>query len=145
MYTRILIPTDGSELASRGVEHGFALAAALKVPVTVVFVRVPLTGFALGGIVRAESLGEYEEGVDREIRDLEQAVRRMAVEAGVASSFVTRTDPSPAQAILDIAGEEACDLIVISSHGRRGISLMLLGSQTAEVLSRAEVPVLVVR
>ena len=128
MYTQILIPTDGSELALKGVNHGLNLAAALRALATVVFVRVPLTGFALGGIVRAESLTEYEESVDREIRDLGERIGRLATEAGAVADFVTRTDPSPAQAILDIAGERACDLVVMSSHGRRGVSRLLLGS-----------------
>ncbi len=145
MYTHILIPTDGSELAFKGVNHGLALAAALRTPATVVFVRVPLTGFALGGIVRAESLAEYEESVDREIRDLGERIHQRAMEAGASTDFVSKTDPSPAQAILDIAGERACDLLVMSSHGRRGLGRLLLGSQTAEVLSQAAIPVLVVR
>ncbi len=74
MYNRILLPTDGSELAGRGVDHGLALAKALNLPVTVISVIVPLTGFALQGIVQAEAMDSYNEGRRKEIEDLEKII-----------------------------------------------------------------------
>jgi nucleotide-binding universal stress UspA family protein len=145
MYNRILLPTDGSELAARGVDHGLALAKALKLPVTVVSVIVPLTGFALQGIVQAESMDSYNEGRQKEIDDLKQIIGEKAKRAGVAADFVSKVHMSPAAAILETAAEQGCGLIVISSHGRRGISRLMLGSQTSEVLSEAGIPVLVVK
>lgn len=145
MYNRILLPTDGSELAARGVDHGLALAKALNLPVTVVSVIVPLTGFALQGIVQAESMDSYNEGRQKEIDDLKQIIGEKAKRAGVAADFVSKVHMSPAAAILETAAEQGCGLIVISSHGRRGISRLMLGSQTSEVLSEAGIPVLVVK
>jgi nucleotide-binding universal stress UspA family protein len=145
MYNRILLPTDGSELAARGVDHGLALAKALDLPVTVVSVIVPLTGFALQGIVQAESMDSYNEGRQKEIDDLKQIIGEKAKRAGVAADFVSKVHMSPAAAILETAAEQGCGLIVISSHGRRGISRLMLGSQTSEVLSEAGIPVLVVK
>ena len=145
MYNRILLPTDGSNLAAKGVDHGLALAHALNVPVTVVTVTVPLTGFAFQGIVQAESIDSYNEGVQKEVADLEKLVRDKAADKGVTVDFVNETNHSPASAILDVAQAKGCDLIVISSHGRRGISRLMLGSQTAEVVANSAVPVLIVR
>ncbi len=145
MYNRILIPTDGSELAAKGVDHGLALAKALGIPVTVITVTVPLTGFALQGVVQGEALDSYNEGVKKEVDDLEKLIREKAGKTGVAVDFVREINVSPATAILDAAGAKGCGLIVISSHGRRGISRLMLGSQTAEVLAESAVPVLVVK
>lgn len=145
MYNRILLPTDGSELSARGVDHGLALAKALNLPVTVVTVIVPLTGFALQGIVQAEAMDSYNEGRRKEVEDLEQIIAEKAKRAGVIADFVSKIHLSPAAAILETAVEQGCGLIVISSHGRRGISRLMLGSQTSEVLSEAGIPVLVVK
>ncbi|MBB3410828.1 nucleotide-binding universal stress UspA family protein [Rhizobium sp. BK316] len=145
MYNRILLPTDGSELAARGVDHGLALAKALNLPVTIVSVIVPLTGFALQGIVQAEAMDSYNEGRRKEIEDLEQIIGEKAKSVGVVADFVSKVHLSPATAILETAAEQGCGLIVISSHGRRGISRLMLGSQTSEVLSEAGIPVLVVK
>ncbi|MBB3658025.1 nucleotide-binding universal stress UspA family protein [Rhizobium sp. BK650] len=145
MYNRILLPTDGSELAARGIDHGLALAKALNLPVTVVSVIVPLTSFALQGIVQAEAMDSYNEGRRKEIEDLGQIIGEKAKAAGVVADFVSKVHVSPAAAILETAAERGCGLIVISSHGRRGISRLMLGSQTSEVLSEASIPVLVVK
>ena len=145
MYNRILIPTDGSELAAKGIDQGLALAKSLNLPATVVTVTVPLTGFAFQGIVQAEALDSYNESVRKELEDLERIVRDKATKAGVTIDFVEKVNVSPADAILEAAQAAKCGLIVISSHGRRGISRLMLGSQTAEVLANSAVPVLVVK
>jgi len=113
--------------------------------VTVISVIVPLTGFALQGIVQAEAMDSYNEGRRKEIEDLEKIIGEKARNAGVIADFVSKVHLSPAAAILETAAEQGCGLIVISSHGRRGISRLMLGSQTSEVLSEAGIPVLVVK
>lgn len=145
MYNRILIPTDGSELATTGLEYGLALARAVNAAVTVVTVVVPPTGFVFEGIIQAEGLGEYNALVSKEVTALEHDVRERAAKAGVAVEFVTENNMSAAAAIVATAEAKGCDLIVISSHGRRGISRLMLGSQTAEVLAESKIPVLVVK
>ncbi|KAA0700651.1 universal stress protein [Neorhizobium sp. P12A] len=145
MYNRILLPTDGSELAAKGVDHGLALAKALNIPATILTVIVPLTGFALQGVVQGQALDSYNQGIQTELKELEALVREKAAKADVAIDFVTEIDVSPASAILEAALTRNCGLIVISSHGRRGVSRLLLGSQTSEVLANSTIPVLVVR
>jgi len=145
MYKRILIPTDGSELAAKGLEYGLALARSVGSPVTVVTVVVPPSGFAYEGIIQAEGLEDYSSLVAQEVAALEADIHQRAAKAGVTAEFVSATDASPASAILSTAEAKGCDLIVISSHGRRGISRLMLGSQTAEVLAESKIPVLVVK
>lgn len=145
MYKRILLPTDGSKLAQQGLAEGIGLAKALNAEVCVVNVSVPLSGLALEGAVEGGSIDVYDRVVAAEAKDIKSAVEALVGTIGVAMEFVHRTAASPAEAILDVARTKNCDLIVMSSHGRRGIRRVLLGSQTAEVLAGSEISVLVVR
>ncbi|MEX2693601.1 universal stress protein [Rhizobium mongolense] len=145
MYTRILLPTDGSELAAKGVDHGLALANALGIPASVVSVTVPLSGFAYLGILESTAVDTLNDTVSKELEVLEKHIREKATVAGVSIEFINETSLSPADALLEIAERSGCDLIVMSSHGRRGIKRMMLGSQTAEVLANSTIPVLVVK
>src|SRR6218665_3833299 len=144
MYGRILLPTDGSDFATRGVDHGLALAKAFDIPVTVITVDVPLSGFALESVVQGEAYDSYNRAVEENAADLEAKIRAKATAAGVAMEFVSEVNMSAASAIIEAAEARKCGLIVIASHGRRGISRLMLGSQTAEVLAHSKVPVLVV-
>jgi nucleotide-binding universal stress UspA family protein len=148
MYKHILIATDGSELAGKGVEHGLALAGPLGAKVTVLTVTEPLPT----GIVEAakrefvtDPLGEYEHQMDQYAERLMEDVKARASELGVSIEVNRETDRFPAEAIVRSARLNGCDLIVMSSHGRRGINKFLLGSQTSEVLAHTTIPVLVVR
>ena len=140
MYRHILIPTDGSELAERGVAHGLALAKSLGAKVSVIFVVEPF----------AEMTGRFLEAVARyvELRK-EQAtsvldrVANAAKEAGVSCETIQLENGQPHQAIIAAAGDRGCDLIVMSSHGRSGLSMLLIGSVTNKVLTNAKTPVLV--
>lgn len=145
MYKHILLPTDGSELAERGLDHGLSLAKTLGAAATVIVVTVPLSGFALQGMMEAAALGAYDDGVADELGKLKNHIADEAAKVGIAIDFVNVVDVSPASAILDVATQKNCDLIVISSHGRRGISRLMLGSQAAEVLSGSTIPVLVIK
>ncbi|MFB9947776.1 universal stress protein [Rhizobium puerariae] len=145
MYNRILIPTDGSETAAKGVEHGLALAQALNIPVTIVTVTVPLSGLALESVVQGEAFDSYNEAVQEEVKGLEKRVREQAAKAAVPIEFVSEFNVSPAAAILETAHARKCDVIVIASHGRRGIRRLMLGSQTAEVIANSTIPVLIVK
>jgi nucleotide-binding universal stress UspA family protein len=145
MYTRILIPTDGSQLATKGLDHGLALAKTLGLPVTVVCVTVPLSGLALQGVVQGQAFESYDQGVRQELAATELFVRHRAAAAGVVAEFINETAISAATGILETAQARNCGLIVISSHGRTGIVRMLLGSQTQDVLARSTIPVVVVK
>ena len=124
MYRHILIPTDGSELAQRGVAHGLALAKAVGAKVSVVNVVEPLVALQ----------GDFASVLDR--------ATNAAKEAGVSYETIQLENVPPHQAIIATAEEKGCDLIVMSSHGASGL-FALLGSVTNKVLTYAKIPVLV--
>ena len=126
MYRHILIPTDGSELAEHGVAHGLALAKSVGAKVSVINVVVPL--FAV--------TGDFASVLDR--------VANAAKEGGVSCETIQVESGQPHQAIIAAAEDKGCDLIAMSSHGRSGLSMLLIGSVTNKVLTQAKVPVLVV-
>ena len=148
MYDRILIATDGSELAGKGLRHGLALAAALHVPVVVVTVTEPwMPAFDDALALSADPVlqQEYREGCASSAqRILEDAVAQASA-AGVACETVHVPDGFPSDAIVQAVAEHRAGLVVMASHGRRGLGRVLLGSQTQAVLARSTVPVLIVR
>ena len=148
MYDRILIATDGSELAGKGLRHGLALAAALHVPVVVVTVTEPwMPAFDDALALSADPVlqQEYREGCALSAqRILEDAVAQAST-AGVACETVHVPDGFPSDAIVQAVAEHRAGLVVMASHGRRGLGRVLLGSQTQAVLARSTVPVLIVR
>jgi len=146
MYKHFLIPTDGSEIAGKGVQHGLELAKALGAEVTVLTVTAlwaPLHA-ARGARLESTIAALKKEAADEAQRVLDD-VRELAQAQGVSIHTAYQTDLSPAEAIVRTAADRGCDLIVMSSHGRRGMRRAVLGSQTAEVAALATVPVLVVR
>ena len=149
MYKHILIPTDGSDFAQKGVEHGLALAKALGSAVTIVVATdpMPMAGLALGAgwVATPIAMSEYEEMQKKFAEETLAAAQSAAGKAGVMADHLHVPDARAADAILETAEARGCDLIVMASHGRRGVERMLLGSQTAEVLSHSKLPVLVVR
>ena len=149
MYKHILVPTDGSALAAEGVHQGIALAKALGAKVTAVTVSEPFVGNLLPGEPEPEwrmTNAEVRKASETAMKRILDAVLAEAQTAGVACESVPVFDRFPAaEAILDTARAHRCDLIVMASHGRRGIKRVLLGSQALEVLTRATTPVLVVR
>jgi nucleotide-binding universal stress UspA family protein len=149
MYKKILIATDGSELAQKGVAQGLELAKGLGAAVAFVTVSEPFPalawGGAMAGYVAADELVNYEESARKYASELLDKCKAEADAKGVGSKGIHIENRTPAEAILDVAAGEACDLIVMSSHGRRGIGRLVLGSQTAEVVSLTTIPVLVVR
>lgn len=147
MYTHILISTDGSKLAQRGVDHGLSLAMQLGSKVTVVVVTEPLPILAIGGGEWAPWPGDlkgYETSQAEFAEGLLSAIKASARKMGLEVNTAHVPNSHPASAIVDIAQKLGCNLIVMASHGWRGIKKVLLGSQTSEVLATATVPVLVV-
>lgn len=148
MYKNILIATDGSELAGRGVEHGMALARAVGSAVTVLSVVEPLDPRAVRAAHQAgvhDAAIRYDQSIDDEMKKRFAPIEKQAAEHGVAVELVHEIDDSPAEAIVRLATRRNCDLIVMASHGRRGASRLILGSQTSEVLAHTTIPVLVIR
>jgi len=148
MYRHILIATDGSELAAKGVQHGLALAGPLGAKVTVLTVSEPLQPEAERAALAAgveDPVARYDQQIDEEMRKRFKSVERQASDHDLAVELLHEIDRFPAQAIIRTAKLKDCDLIVMASHGRRGAARLLLGSQTAEVLAHSTLPVLVVR
>lgn len=148
MYKHILITTDGSDLADKGMEHGLRLASAVGAKATVLTVSEPLsaeTAFAAqGGGIKDPSL-RYDQQIDAMMKEHFAAIEQKAADHGVSVTFMHEIDNAPAEAIVRFAKLQDCDLIVMSSHGRRGVQRLILGSQTAEVATTTTIPVLVVR
>ncbi len=148
MYKHILISTDGSEVAQKGVDHGLTLAKSLGAEVLVITVTEPypmFTGAAAHWAPGPVEMGDYIEAQKEGAEKLLASVKEAAGKLGVEARTVHVADAWPAEAIVEAAKTNHCSLIVMGSHGRRGIGRLLLGSQTAEVLSHSPVPVLVVR
>jgi nucleotide-binding universal stress UspA family protein len=146
MYKRILIATDGSELAARGLEQGLVLASQLQAEVAVVTVSEPhITGYegALGWAYNL--LPEYQRAQEEAATRVLEAAQQKAAAAGVAAEVIHVPDRYAADGIIETAEARSSDLIVMASHGRRGLGRLVLGSQVAEVLARSRIPVLVIR
>jgi nucleotide-binding universal stress UspA family protein len=149
MYGNILLSTDGSEIASKGLKQGIALAKALKAKATIITVTEPLpvdygSGHAGGWIPTQEEFDRFDAAsAERAGKVLDEA-KVMAEQIGVSAGFLHVPNAHPATAIIEAAKSRGCDLIVMASHGRRGLRKLFLGSQTSEVLANGSVPVLVV-
>ncbi len=149
MYARILIATDGSELADRAIDHGVQLAKLAGSEVTIVTVTEPVSivggGYAtvVGGVV--EPIPERIEAQEKSARDLLQRAANRAAEQGLTVKTVLVDNSFAAEGIVATANEIGAELIVMGSHGRRGLNRLLLGSQTNNVLAHTKLPVLVTR
>ena len=148
MYQRILIATDGSDLADKAVAHGIALAKELKVPICVVTVTEAWSAFQLAEMSQrgeANPIARYEEMAAAAAGNILGKAEQVAKAQGVACETLHVRDQHPAEGIIAAAKDKGCDLIVMASHGRRGLNRLLLGSQAYEVLTHSKVPALIVR
>jgi nucleotide-binding universal stress UspA family protein len=148
MYQKILIATDGSELAGKAVDHGIKLAKT--VGASLIFVTVTEIWSAIDLAAESERgaphpMETYEAMAARTAQRILKATASSADIAGIACEILHVRDRAPAEGIIATAIDKGCDLIVMASHGRRGLNRMFLGSQTAEVLAHSKVPVLVLR
>jgi len=145
MYTNILIPTDGSELAGKAVQHGIALAKRIGAKATALIVLPPFHIFTTDAQMIEDTPAQYQARMQKHAENILGAVARVAQAAGVACEMIHVEHENPYRAIIDTAGSEGCDLIVMASHGRHGISAIVLGSETVKVLTHSKIPVLVHR
>lgn len=148
MYKHILVATDGSDLAAKGLKHGLAIASALGAKITILTVVQPLDPYILQTAASAgvgNAVTRHESSLTEEMQELYAGDMAEAAQKGLSVELVTETDSYPAEAIVRYAKLNGCDLIVMSSHGRRGMTKLILGSQTSEVLTHTTIPVLVIR
>jgi nucleotide-binding universal stress UspA family protein len=148
MYKHILIPTDGSRLSAKAVKTGISLAKSLGARVTA-FLATPNYSFPVFGegyqLTPKMSRTQFVQQSEAYARKVLAATQKLGAAQGVAVEPVHAASDAPFEAILRVASRRKCDLIVMASHGRRGISAVLLGSETQKVVTHSRVPVLVVR
>ncbi|MEO8299865.1 MAG: universal stress protein [Burkholderiales bacterium] len=144
MYKRILVPTDGSDITGKAVQTAIGLAQALGAQLSTLTVKEP---FPYSAISEMQPIPpqEFFDAQERIATRNLQAVKDACAAAGVSCSGASVEAVHPWEAILEQATRNGNDLIVMASHGRRGVSALLLGSETQKVLTHSTVPVLVVR
>ena len=148
MYKNILIATDGSEFADKAVTEGLALAEVLDASVKLVTVTEPLSALEIsagaeGGVI--DVLDDYHKGAEREAKNILSTIASTAKYRGLTCETIHVSDQHPAEGIIASANDKKCDLIIMASHGRRGIKKFILGSVANEVVSHATIPVLIIR
>jgi len=144
MFKRILFPTDGSDITNKAVQTALSLARLSGAEIRVLAVKEPFPYSAVSEMQPVPPQ-EFFDAQERVAAARVKAVTSAAEAAGVPCQGHTVEGLHPWEAILDHAKAESCDLIVMASHGRRGVTALLLGSETQKVLTHSTLPVLVVR
>lgn len=145
MHTHILIPTDGSDLSDKAIQYGTSLAKAVNAKVTGITVSPPFHFLAVEPDMVADTLESYRQRMTTVAAQRLAKVKEATAAVGVSCEVVHVEHEHPYKAIIDVANAKACDLIVMASHGRRGISALVLGSETLKVLTHSTIPILVYR
>jgi nucleotide-binding universal stress UspA family protein len=147
MFKRILIPTDGSELSQKAADSGIQLAklAGGQIVALQVVPRYPVSYFEGGASISGLEIERIEqEWADAGLATVAK-VKAQAEAQGVSATAVISHSDMIAEAIIETAKKHECDLIVMASHGRRGLTRLLLGSETTHVLTHSVIPVMVLR
>jgi nucleotide-binding universal stress UspA family protein len=144
MFKRILVPTDGSDITAKAIDTAIALAKSLDAKLYTISVKEPFPYSAISEM-QPTPPQEFFDAQERIAAKRVQTVVGAAAAAGVTCQAHTVEALHPWEAIIDHAKRLECDLLVMASHGRRGVSALLLGSETQKVLTHSKVPVLVVR
>jgi nucleotide-binding universal stress UspA family protein len=147
MYKKILVATDGSTLSKKAVANAIALAASLGAEMVAVKVvpRYPQSYFEGGLALQAAEVERVEAQWASEGQTIVDGVKKAAEANGVKTKAVTVKSDVVSDAIIAAAKKHKCDLVVMASHGRKGVKRLLLGSETQQVLTHSHVPVLVLR
>lgn len=147
MFKHLLVPTDGSALSTDTARRAVAFAGESGAKITFFFAKpeYPVAFYGEGALIDPTTPEKFAEMADRQAKEILNRCTELAIEAGVACDTVASTSDVPYQAIIDAASAAGCDMIFMASHGRRGISGMLLGSETQKVLTHSTIPVLVYR
>ena len=147
MYKRILIATDGSPLSDKAVESGLGLAALSGASIVALKVvpRYPRSYFEGSAPLNRDEIKQVEQRwTDAALAELGE-IKKMGAEQGTSVKSVVAKSELIAESIISAATKNNCDLIVMASHGRKGIKRVLLGSETQHVLTHSHIPVLVLR
>lgn len=148
MYKHIMLPVDGSELSLKAVYECFAFAKSIAATVTLIYVQPHYSLHVAAGFI-SDVVKELEKDREEEYKETAQQMlaelEARAKADGVECDGMVVVGNSPYEEIIENAGKRNCDLIVMASHGRRGLDAVLLGSETVKVLTHTKIPVLVVR
>jgi nucleotide-binding universal stress UspA family protein len=147
MYQRILIATDGSTLSRKAVDSGIEMAELTGAQIVALKVvpRYPVSYFEGGVALPLNNVAAIEKQWAEAALAVVTAVKTKAEAKGIKTKAITHTSDLVAESIVAAAKKHKCDLIVMASHGRRGIKRVLMGSETMHVLTHSHIPVLVLR
>lgn len=145
MFKHLLVPTDGSALSEAAIQMAVTLATESGAKVTGLHVIPEFHVLAYGTEMIADTEDQFIQVTRQHADNYLLAVTKAATQAGVECDTVTRNHAHPYEAIISVAAQRNCDLIVMASHGRGGMHALLLGSETQKVLTHCQIPVLVVR
>lgn len=145
MFKHLLLPTDGSPLSERAVLEGLRLARGFRARVTGIHVVPEFHVLTYHVDMLEDTRDEFLADCKRQAEKFLAFVDKAAREEGVLCDTLMRVSDHPDEAIVEVALQQGCDLIVMASHGRRGARARLLGSETTKVLTHTTIPVLVIR
>jgi nucleotide-binding universal stress UspA family protein len=147
MFKHIFVPTDGSALSTDTIRKAVAFARETGAKVTFFYAKpdYPVAFYGEGALIDPTTPEKFAEMADKQAKEILDAAQALAAAEGVPSAAGSATSDVPYEAIINAASASGCDLIFMASHGRRGLSGFLLGSETQKVLTHSRVPVLVYR
>ena len=145
MYRHFLIATDGSQVGDKAIEQGLEAAKRFGAKVTIIKVTEMWSALDVAGRDALSKIGTYEKAAANAAQEILTKAKATAEKAGVACETMHVPDRSPAEGIVQTADRLGCDIIVMGSHGRKGVNRLLLGSQAHNVLNMTTKPVLICR
>ena len=145
MFKHILLPTDGSELSEAAIQKGIQFAKSINAEVTGFHVIVPFRVFSLRMGTLEDTKEQYERQSEVQAEQFLGVIKKAAEKASVSCDTDYVTSSHPYEMIIKAAEQKGCDLIMMASHGRRGLQGLLIGSETHKVLTHTKIPVLVFR
>ncbi|MFM0239309.1 universal stress protein [Paraburkholderia phytofirmans] len=145
MFKHLLVPTDGSTLSEAAIQMTVTLAAESGAKVTGLHVIPEFHVLAYGTEMIADNEDRIIQTARQRAEDYLRVIKNAAAQAGVECNTVSESRAHPYEAIISVAAQQSCDLIVMASHGRSGVRAFLLGSETQKVLTHSSIPVLVMR
>ena len=147
MFKHILVPTDGSQFSQDTVRRAVTFAREAGAHITAFYAKpeYPVAYFGEGALIDSTTPEQFAKLAEEQAQEILGFAEKLCEEIGVGCTKLTLTSDIPYEAIIEAATQSDCDLIFMSSHGRRGISGLLLGSETNKVLTHTKIPVLVYR
>ncbi|MDR1163402.1 MAG: universal stress protein [Candidatus Accumulibacter sp.] len=147
MFQHIFVPTDGSDLSQETARRAITFAKEIGARITAFYAKpgYPVAYYGEGALIDPVAPEKFVEMADQQAAEFLDFIKKLSEEAGVPCETTSATSDAPYEAIIEAATECGCDLIFMASHGRRGISALLLGSETNKVLTYSKIPVLVYR